>query len=68
MYLLDTHLVLWAAFEPERLSAKASKLLRSREVPLAFSLTTLWEVAMKTSLGRTGFAVDPLKLHREQLA
>lgn len=68
MHLLDTHLVLWAAFEPERLSAKAGKLLRSREVPLAFSLATLWEVAIKTSLGRSGFAVDPLKLHRALLA
>jgi PIN domain nuclease of toxin-antitoxin system len=63
MYLLDTHLVLWAAFEPERLSAKASKLLRSRATPLAFSLATLWEVAIKTSLGRPGFSVDPRQLH-----
>ena len=68
MHLLDTHLVLWAAFEPERLSAKASKLLRSREAPLAFSLATLWEVAIKTSLGRPGFSVDPSKLHHALLA
>lgn len=68
MFLLDTHLVLWAAFEPERLSAKAVKVLRSREPPLAFSLATLWEVAIKTSLGRSGFSVDPLKLHRALLA
>ncbi len=68
MFLLDTHLVLWAAFDPQRLSAKAAKLLRSREVPLAFSLATLWEVAIKTSLGRPDFAVDPLQLHRALLA
>jgi PIN domain nuclease of toxin-antitoxin system len=68
VFLLDTHLVLWAAFEPARLSAKASKLLRSREVALAFSTATLWEVAIKTSLGRPGFSVDPLKLHRALLA
>jgi PIN domain nuclease of toxin-antitoxin system len=68
MFLLDTHLVLWAAFEPERLSPKASKLLRSRESPLAFSLATLWEVAIKTSLGRPGFAVDPGRLHQALLA
>jgi PIN domain nuclease of toxin-antitoxin system len=29
MFLLDTHLVRWAALEPARLSAKALKLLRS---------------------------------------
>lgn len=68
MLLLDTHLVLWAAFAPERLSAKAAKTLMSREVPLAFSLTTLWEVAIKTSLGRPDFAVDPALLHRALLA
>ena len=68
MYLLDTHLVLWAAFEPDRLSAKARKLLRSRDVPLAFSLATLWEVSIKTSLGRPGFSVDPRQLHQALLA
>lgn len=68
MLLLDTHLVLWAAFEPTRLSPKAAKVLASREVPLAFSLATLWEVAIRTSLGRPGFAVDPALLHRALLA
>ena len=68
MYLLDTHLVLWAAFDPERLSGKATKLLRSRETPLAFSLATLWQVAIKTSLGRADFSVDPGLLHRALLS
>jgi PIN domain nuclease of toxin-antitoxin system len=67
MFLLDTHLVLWAAYEPERLSTKATKLLRSRATPLAFSLATLWEVAIKTSLGRPGFSVDPRQLHQALL-
>lgn len=67
MLLLDTHLVLWAAFEPTRLSPKAAKVLASRAVPLAFSLATLWEVAIKTSLGRPGFDVDPALLHRALL-
>jgi PIN domain nuclease of toxin-antitoxin system len=68
MFLLDTHLVLWAAYVPERLSTKATKLLRSREVPLAFSLATLWEVTIKTSLSRPGFSVDPHQLHQALLA
>ena len=49
--------------EPARLSSKAAKLLRSRSAPLAFSLATLWEIAIKTSLGRPGFSVDPQMLH-----
>jgi PIN domain nuclease of toxin-antitoxin system len=67
MFLLDTHLVLWAAFQPDRLSAKALLLLSSREVPLAFSPATLWEVAIKSSLGRAGFSVDAGRLHRSLL-
>jgi PIN domain nuclease of toxin-antitoxin system len=67
MFLLDTHLVLWAAYEPERLSTKATKLLRSREVPLAFSLATLCEAAIKTSVGRPGISVDPHQLHQALL-
>ena len=68
MLLLDTHLILWAAFEPERLSAKAAKQLRSRETPLLFSLASLWEVAIKTSLGRADFVVDVTVLQQALLS
>jgi len=68
MLLLDTHLVLCAAFEPDRLSVKAARRLRSRQVPLAFSLASLWEVAIKTSIGCADFSVDPKLLHRALLA
>ena len=67
MLLLDTQLILWAAFAPERLSAKAAKQLRSRETPLAFSLASLWEVAIKTSLGRPDFVVDCQAFHQALL-
>jgi PIN domain nuclease of toxin-antitoxin system len=62
MVLLDTHLVLWAALEPGRLSAKAARLFRSRDTELAFSVATLWEVAIKSSLGRPDFQVDAAAL------
>jgi len=68
MFLLDTQLLLWAAFEPARLSVDASKTLQSRELPLAFSLASIWEVAIKTSVGRPGFSVDPGMLHQALLA
>lgn len=57
--LVDTQLILWAAFQPARLSTKAANLLASRQQPLAFSLATLWEVAIKTSLGLADFSVRP---------
>jgi PIN domain nuclease of toxin-antitoxin system len=68
MLLVDTQLLLWAAFDPARLSAKAADLLRSREAPLAFSLATLWEVAVKSSLGRPDFSVDTRKLRNALIA
>lgn len=68
MYLLDTHLVLWAALDPSRLSAKATKLLRSRDNELSFSLATIWEVAIKTSLGRPDFQLEPAALHAALLS
>jgi PIN domain nuclease of toxin-antitoxin system len=64
MVLLDTHLVLWAALQPHRLPAKAAKLLGSRDADAAFSVATLWEVAIKTSLGRPDFNVDAADLRR----
>ena len=68
MLLLDTHLLLWAAFEPTRLSPAARKALQSRDNELAFSLASIWEVAIKTSLGRADFKVDPALLHHASVA
>lgn len=58
MLLLDTHLVLWVAMAPARLSAAARRLIEPRQDPVAFSDASLWEVAIKSSLGRAGFSVD----------
>jgi len=62
--LLDTHLLLWAAGQPKRLSAAARKLLSDVEHELLFSAASLWEVAIKRSLGREDFKVDPGVLRR----
>jgi len=62
--LLDTHLLLWAAGQPERLSKEARKLLRSPENELFFSAASLWEVVIKRGLGRDDFKADPRILRR----
>lgn len=62
--LLDTHLLLWAASAPERLSAKARGLLLAADNQLMFSSASLWEISIKRSLGRTDFNVDPRRLWR----
>jgi PIN domain nuclease of toxin-antitoxin system len=62
--LLDTHLLLWAAGEPRRLSRKARMLIENRDNELLFSAASLWEVAIKRGLGREDFRVDARLLRR----
>jgi PIN domain nuclease of toxin-antitoxin system len=67
-HLLDTQLVLWVALAPERLAARTRRLVQAREQPVAFSDASLWEVAMKSSLGRPDFSVDARALRDGMLA
>jgi PIN domain nuclease of toxin-antitoxin system len=62
--LLDTHLLLWAAGQPARLSATARSLIDNLENELLFSSASLWEVVIKRGLGRGDFQVDPRLLRR----
>ena len=62
--LVDTHLLLWWALMPEQLSEEARLRLESPDQRLLFSVVSLWEVAIKTSLGREDFQVDPPALRR----
>ncbi len=57
--LLDTHLLLWAASQPERLTAKARKLINYTEYDLVFSAASFWEIAIKSGLARNDLAIFP---------
>ncbi|MCL2057728.1 MAG: type II toxin-antitoxin system VapC family toxin [Oscillospiraceae bacterium] len=50
--LLDTHTVLWMVNEHEKLSSTAKAFLRSDEHTLFVSIASLWEMAIKISLGK----------------
>jgi PIN domain nuclease of toxin-antitoxin system len=62
--LMDTHLLLWAAGEPRRLSKAARRLIDNPDNELLFSAASLWEVAIKRRLGREDFKVDARLLRR----
>jgi len=62
--LLDTHLLLWAAGNRERLSEAATAFLLDPSNELLFSAASIWEVTIKSSLGRDDFQVDPRRLWR----
>ena len=63
-FLLDTHLLLWAAGSPRRLSTHARKLLGDPDHQLFFSAASLWEITIKRGLGRDDFQVEPGLLRR----
>jgi PIN domain nuclease of toxin-antitoxin system len=62
--LLDTHLLLWAASSPERLSDAALELLENQQNQVVFSAASLWEITIKRQLGRADFDADPRLLRR----
>ena len=64
IYLLDTQLVLWAAAGSPRLSDPARRLLDDPTSGFMFSAAVIWEVAIKSSLGRQDFVADPRLLRR----
>jgi PIN domain nuclease of toxin-antitoxin system len=55
-YLLDTHVLLWAAFETQLLSTHAKELIQASEHELLISAASAWEIATKYRLGRLPFA------------
>lgn len=64
MFILDTHVLLWAAGVPQRLPEDVRGLLEDESSSPFFSSASLWEIAIKSGLGRADFQVDPRVLWR----
>jgi PIN domain nuclease of toxin-antitoxin system len=62
--LLDTQLLLWAAYTPERVPETARALIADARNEVAFSPASVWEVVIKRALGRSDFRIDPRRLRR----
>lgn len=50
--LLDTHVALWAITDNPRLTARARELILSPNSTVWVSAASIWEIAIKNSLGR----------------
>ncbi len=48
--LLDTHIILWALTDNERLPKKARSIILDAENEIYYSLVSAWEVAIKHSI------------------
>ncbi len=50
--LLDTHALLWALAEPQRLPTRIADAIRSPRNKVYVSAVSIWELAIKAGLGR----------------
>jgi PIN domain nuclease of toxin-antitoxin system len=62
--LLDTHLLLWAAVGDPRLPGNVVQRIEDQNTRPLFSAASIWEVVIKSGLGRTDFRVDAAMLRR----
>ena len=65
--LLDTHLLVWAMGEPERLDPALVHLLEDPMNTPVFSVASLWELAIKRGLNRPDFQLEPPVLRQALL-
>lgn len=65
--LLDTHTLLWALYEPGKLSSGVRQLLENAKNTRLVSAASLWEIAIKHKLGRLALGGDFLKNYRTYL-
>jgi len=51
-YLVDTHILMWSFFEPEKLSSDIQDILLDNRNAIYYSPVNLWEIAIKYGLGK----------------
>ena len=62
--LLDTHILLWALGDPAKLPTAARKVIIDPANEVLFSAASIWEIAIKSVLGRTDFVASPDEIAR----
>jgi PIN domain nuclease of toxin-antitoxin system len=62
-YLLDTHYVLWAVADADRISRKIKYILTNPDFRVIVSTVSFWEISLKNALGKleiSGFTPEEL--------
>jgi PIN domain nuclease of toxin-antitoxin system len=65
--LLDTQVLLWTLADPRRLDRETRGTIESGDTEVLFSAASIWEIAIKASLGRDDFAFDPAEIAQAAL-
>lgn len=60
-YIIDTHILLWFLDEPEKLSDNVLRIMKY-ESPLAISIASLWEIAIKQRLNKIEWEYTPTEM------
>lgn len=62
--ILDTHILLWALDSPDRLPPEIRDHLEAPGNEVYFSAASIWEIAIKTALGKADFRYSPEEIAR----
>jgi PIN domain nuclease of toxin-antitoxin system len=65
--LLDTHAVIWALSEPERLGMRLRRLFRNYSFAPLVSIVSLWEIVAKAKARKLQFTADSESSLRQHL-
>jgi PIN domain nuclease of toxin-antitoxin system len=65
--LLDTHVLLWFVFGDNRLSSRALECIEARSTTVHLSTISLWEIVIKTQIGKLGLGMPVERFFRELL-
>ena len=57
-FLVDTQLLLWNVYGSRKLPARVARLFRDGRHEFYYSAASLWEIAIKSGLGRADFVVE----------
>lgn len=57
--LLDTHALIWWLEDSERLGERTRAAMRNPTANLFISVVSVWEMSIKTAIGRLRLAVNP---------
>ncbi len=66
-YILDTHTYLWFISNDRKLSAKARKLIEA-DSRIYVSISSLWEITIKASLGKITLTASLENILKKQIA
>lgn len=58
-YLLDTHILLWTLVDPDKIPRRMRRIVEDTGNRVWFSAVSIWEIAIKHSLAKTDFPVEP---------